>query len=271
MWGASPPPRTTMREGEAARRAWCGSSLSPRTEEQYRRAWVSYIKYGFESFTDFVAVPDADALSCWATAECARRKNAVSFSWLVAAAKGYMVHVLHLPALPSEGGGQLREAMQQTRRKVGVTSKRAIPTGASVLRRLFKGAKISLGRDPAGYVTYAQLCVAKGCVTRPGEVMGPKAVKVADVQFLDVDSRFPHGAIKLTLRATKGLGLTGETEPEIAYGVGTGDETCPVAHAKEIFRIYGLHDPARSGEFLFAAINDDGGRIFSDAARKCWR
>ena len=50
-----------------------------------------------------------------------------------------------------------------------------------------------------------------------------KAVKVADVQFLDVDSRFPHGAIKLTLRATKGLGLTGETEPEIAYGVGTGE------------------------------------------------
>ena len=257
-------PPISLEEGERMRRAEYGVHLATVSTSAYRRMWESYVEYSSRRYKDFEAVPNTTALIGWATEKCRSRKNAGQFCRMISAAKSYAVHVLKLPDIPLVEKVDIRFAGQQAKKIIGVRRKRIVPTTTAVLKALFAGTKISLVDDPVGFVTFAQLCVAKGCVTRVGELLGPKAVQAKSIQFLDACTDFPFGAIRMTLFNTKGMGLTGETEPEVAYGVGTGDETCPVKAARAIMEIYGLGDPARGDEFLFAAMDAAGRRFFAD-------
>ncbi len=62
----------------------------------------------------------------------------------------------------------------------------------------------------------------------------------------------------------------GEREgTETAWAVGTGTPTCPVAALHDVMTTYGLEASFRTDEFIFAEMNADGTRVFSDPTH--WR
>ena len=154
----------------------------------------------------------------------------------------------------------------KARRTIGVIPGKKSPTGDHVLTEVYTKARVDRHQRPRAYMTYAQLCIAKGFVTRPGELLGKKAALAGACKFLQPDEEFPHGAAVLTLSYTKGLLLacTAKHATETAYAVGTGTVTCPVAALAAVVQTYGLSDPARACEPLFASLNPDASRKFSD-------
>jgi hypothetical protein len=122
------------------------------------------------------------------------------------------------------------------------------------------------------YMIFLQLVIAKECTTRPGELCdtgigeNEDRLKASDVTFVDANPAAGAPAcIKLRLRNTKAVKLTGENKEkgERTFAAASGDALCPVRAMRFIFDTYGLHNPRRADEPVFASMRADGSRYYS--------
>ena len=244
-----------------------GNSLQDSTLKSYMTSFRDFVDFGTKRIADYDEGEPVNAqdIVLWAQSKCASRGNAASFSQLVSAVKTIATTQLGRQEWSAAEKQFFTDEVAKTRRTIGVIPGKKAPTGDHVLMEVYIKAGVSPKR-PRAYMTFLQLCVAKGFVTRPGELLGDKAALAGDCMFLPQDAEFPHGAAMLTLYDTKGLLLacTAKHASETAYAVGTGTATCPVAALAAVVQTYGLGDPARAREPLFASMNADASRKFSD-------
>jgi hypothetical protein len=122
------------------------------------------------------------------------------------------------------------------------------------------------------YMIFLQLVIAKECTTRPGELCdtgngnNEDRLRASDVSFIEPSAAACTPAcIKLKLRNTKAVKLTGENKEkgERTFAAASGDALCPVKAMRFIFETYGLHNPLRAGEPVFASMRADGSRYYA--------
>jgi hypothetical protein len=198
---------------------------------------------------------------------CSKRRNAGGWGGLIAAAKQASVHLGGRPAWTPEDDATFSKAKAECSKIIGVRRSPVTPTGRDKLQELYTRSRVNGRSDPRGMITFQQLCVALGFVTRPGELLGHKAARAGQCEFIEPCSDFPFGAARMALKDTKGLLLTNQRDSEeVAFAVGTGTHTCPVAALRAVMLTYGLDNPARKDEFIFGKMRADGSRVFSDPA-----
>ena len=262
------PPKT-LAELNAERRLKYGSALAPSTLRQYDYCWRKLQEFCREKISDFdpsQPLP-ADAVIAWAESVCAKRRNAASWGGLIAAVKQAAIHQQGRAPWSDADDVAFAKAKVECSKIIGIRHSPVTPTGRDKLQELHTRSRVDGLSDARGMITFFQLCVALGFVTRPGELLGHKAARAGQCEFIEPCDEFPFGAARMTLKDTKGLKLTNQRSgTEVAFAVGTGTATCPVAALRAVMLTYGLDNPARKDEFIFAKMREDGSRVFSDPA-----
>ena len=266
-----PSPKKSLAAFKAERKAKYSGALQHSTRRQYDYCYRKLIEFCKTRIADFdeSAPLSADAVIAWVEDTCTRRKNAGAWGGLVAGAKQAAVYLGGRRPWTWEDDVAFAEARAVCSKIIGIRRSPVTPTGRDKLQELFVRARVRGLRssDPRRYITFQQLCVALGFVTRPGELMGHKAARAGQCEFLTPCDKFPFGAARMTLTDTKGLRLTNERGgKEIAFAVGMGTDTCPVAALRCVMTTFGLDCPRRKREFIFAKMRPDGTRVFSDPA-----
>ena len=245
-----------------------GSALQTSTLSAYAKSYGNFIKFCHDRVSDFDPNQHAEVedVITYAHCVCEGRNNAKALSQLFSGIKTFATKVLGRPQWSPLEEAAFKTAIKTGKRTIGIKQRnRADPIGRAKLREIWDRAALSRTGTPRLFITFAQLCVAHGFVTRSNELLGPKAALAGRLFLLDPCPQFPHGAAKLHLVDPKGALLANEKGGiEVAFAVGTGEPTCPVALIQEVMQAYGLYDPARASEPLFAAMRPDATRIFSD-------
>ena len=206
------------------------------------------------------------------------RQNGNARSWKQWQAKttSYFYKEWECPRLPAEDHAYLVEQSRVAKKTEGDNPLVIRPADDAKLHTLWERCRDALGKDVAALMTFRQLVIAKALTLRPEDHYVTDAgepgdrIKVRDVTFHGPapECGLPLGYMEIILRNTKGMKLTGRSkrDGELHIHGATGDALCPVAAAKAIFAAYGLSDPARADEFVFAAMRPDGQRKYSNPA-----
>jgi hypothetical protein len=178
---------------------------------------------------------------------------------------------LKKPDLTPTEEKMLRVQRRACAKTVGVVTTTVDPAGDTTLRVINeRAAPHTMGLRY--YMIFLQLVIAKECTTRPGELCdtgngkNEDRLKASDVTFVDADLvACAPACIKLRLRNTKAVKLTGENKEkgERTFAAAAGDALCPVRAMRFIFDTYGLYNPRRADEPVFASMRADGSRYYS--------
>ena len=247
-----------------------GGRLDKGTRKTYEGQWSLFVQFcAKHGMPDPRAGLIAEVLVEYLNHKATRLKNAKSWAQWVSAITSYATKVRMMPAMCKEDRDYVARHGRECARDVGVVSKVTRPTDSYLLKLIHRKAKPA-SLDRSIRMAWRQLLITKGATTRPGEVWNPKekrALQAHQVSFLDPEPGLPFGALSFHLQGTKGIKLSGANKRvgEVALAVGTGDELCPVAAARNIFTAYGLSK--RPNEPVFASMNRDGSRIFTNPSR----
>lgn len=256
--------------------------LDKRASEAISKDSKKTYKKTYEAYVDFCArhqLPDpsaADTIShntlagfLWEKSKKAR--NARTWKFWQSHVVSFSTSFLKKAELTPKQEKFLRTQRRACAKTVGVVTSTVDPAGETTLRVIHeRAAPHTMGLRY--YMIFLQLVIAKECTTRPGELCdtgngnNEDRLRASDVTFIEPNKAAGAPAcIKLTLRNTKAVKLTGENKEkgERTFAAASGDALCPVKAMRFIFETYGLYNPLRAGEPVFASMRADGSRYYA--------
>jgi len=254
------------------------SSITKDTRATYEGTYKAYVKwcreYGLADPTDAATVEPL-SLTGFLWWKATETRNARSWSTWQAHIASYAEKFLRQRPLSYEEGKFMRSHRRACAVEVGIKTTTSDPVTELTLRRILLQAEPQK-RGARLFAIFMQLVVAKSCTTRPGETAntgnGDNSDRLCakDVKFVEADPLLGMPAcVELSLRNTKKIKLTGlnKAAGERSIAAESSIELlCPVRALKTIFTAYGLHDPMRANEPVFARMRHDGSRIYADPA-----
>jgi hypothetical protein len=219
---------------------------------------------------------DRHALAGFLWWKCMAMKNARTWSNWQAHICSYAEKHLRMRPLAQEDVKFVAMHHKACAKTVGIVVQTSDPVTELTLRTILAKAKPQL-LGARLFMTFLQLVIAKACTTRPGELVdtgiGDNAdrLRAKDVKFIEADEAIGLPAcIELTLRNTKKIKLTGLFKASGERSMAASSSIpllCPVNAMRHIFTVYGLYDAGRAEEPVFARMQPDGSRLYSDPAR----
>jgi hypothetical protein len=254
------------------------SSITRDTRATYEGTYKAYAKwclsYGLADPTCATAVEHL-SLTGFLWWKATETRNARSWATWQAHIASYSEKFLRQRPLSFEEGKFLRSHRRACAVEVGIKTTTSDPVTELTLRRILLKAEPHK-RGARLFAIFMQLVVAKACTTRPGEIAdtgngnNSDRLSAKDVKFVEADPILGLPAcVELSLRNTKKIKLTGlnKAAGERSIAAESSIELlCPVRALKTIFASYGLHDPSRANEPVFARMRHDGSRIYADPA-----
>ena len=239
-------------------------------------------KKTFEAYVDFCArlhLPDPSAadtishitLAAFLWEKSKKARNARTWKFWQSHVVSFSTSFLKKAELTAKQEKFLRAQRRACSKTVGVVTSSVDPAGETTRRVIHeRAAPHTMGLRY--YMIFLQLVIAKECTTRPGELCdtgngnNEDRLRASDVSFIEPSAAACTPAcIKLKLRNTKAVKLTGENKEkgERTFAAASGDALCPVKAMRFIFETYGLFNPLRAGEPIFASMRADGSRYYA--------
>jgi len=270
--GASEP--TPLQKITALLEQRVGEAISKDSKKTYKKTYEAYV-----DFCARIRLPDPaaaasispHALAAFLWEKSKKVRNARTWKYWQSHVVSFSTGFLKKPDLTPTEEKFLRVQRRACAKTVGVVTTSVDPAGETTLRVINERA-VPHEMGLRYYMIFLQLVIAKECTTRPGEVCdtgngdNSDRLKASDVTFVEAD---PAGCspacIKLTLRNTKAVKLTGENKEkgERTFAAASDDALCPVRAMRFIFDTYGLHNPSRADEPVFASMRADGSRYYA--------
>ena len=254
------------------------AAITADTRKTYERTFTAYKRWCAEhSLGDpsSATAQERYSIAGFLWWKAMRAENARSWAGWQSHITSYAQKTLRKLPLSREDEEFLRMHQKACAKSVGITVAKAEPVTEKTLLALWTKAKPA-SQGVRLFMIFLQLVIAKACTTRPGETcdtgIGQNAdrLRAKDVTFIPEDEALGlPAAIELRLRNTKKIKLTGmgKLQGERAMAAEASIEhLCPVKAMAHIFKSYGLHDPGRAEEPVFALMAADGTRVYANPA-----
>jgi hypothetical protein len=219
------------------------------------------------------------ALADFLVAKAQRNKNARSWKQWQAKTLSYFYNEWECPRLSMEDLAHLVSQSRFAKKTLGDNPRDLTPADDATLTTIWRNCGDKIKGDPHALMVWRQVLISKSLTLRPedhyltGAGEPSDRIKVSDVTFHGPAPNvgLPRGYVEVIVRSSKGIKLTGRNKRDGERHIcgATGGELCPVTALRAIFDTYGLDDPTRTDEFVFAAMHPSGIRKYSDPAH--WR
>jgi len=268
------PDPTPMQRLEELLEKRASDTISKSSIKTYKRTYDAYVDFCVRSRLPDPLAADTishQTLAAFLWEKSRKAHNARTWKSWQSNVISFSTSFLKKPELTPQQEKFLRKQRSSCSKTVGVVTSTVDPAGETTLRVIHeRAAPHTMGLRY--YMIFLQLVIAKECTTRPGELCdtgngrNEDRLRASDVTFIEPDKTAGTPAcIKLTLRNTKAVKLTGENKEkgERTFAAASGDALCPVKAMRFIFETYGLYNPLRADEPVFASMRADGSRYYA--------